>query len=175
MRIILVNLLAACCSLSILVAGQLDLAVVQFPEEKTVADLEIAVANVDLFEMTGADRTRTSHPYLKGGSVLFAQRLSLSPSSTFMTVTRLRNASAHVDGYLRAGKVSVSISLIEGVKAGLRTFQKKSYSGAGALPPGAAHVLGLRQFKGQSATVIKGQAKMESYLLTTVVMAQYHP
>ncbi len=169
----LVNLLAAWCSLATVMAGQLDVAVVQFPEEKTPAELENALAKMDLFEMTNADRTRTAHSYLKGGYVLFAQRLSASPGSTFSTFTQLKNASGDLEGHMSAGTISVSISLMEGVKAGLRTFQKKVYTGSGPLPPGSPHVLGVRQIKGRSPNVLKGQTKMESHFLTTVVLAQY--
>ena len=79
MRTMVVNLLAACFGTAALLAGRLDVAVVQFPEEKALAELEQALVNANLFEMTNADRTRTAHPYLKGGSVLFAQRLSPCP------------------------------------------------------------------------------------------------
>jgi hypothetical protein len=173
MRMMLVNLLAACYSLAAVTAGQLDVAVVQFPEEKTPVELEKALARVDLFEMTNADRTRTTHPYLKGGDVLFAQRLSASPGSSFSTLTRLRNASGDLEGHMSGGTISVSISLMEGVKVGLRTFRKKVYTGSGPLSPGSPHVLGVRQIKGRSPNVVKGQTKMESYFLTTVVLAQY--
>jgi hypothetical protein len=94
MRTMLVNLLAAWCSLATVMAGQLDVAVVQFPEEKTPAELENALAKMDLFEMTNAARTRTAHSYLKGGYVLFAQRLFASPGSTFSTFTRLKMQAA---------------------------------------------------------------------------------
>jgi hypothetical protein len=175
MRTMLVNLLAACSSLATVIAGQLDVAVIQFPEEKTPAELEKALVKVDLFEMTNADRTRTTHPYLKGGSVLFAQRFSALPPSRFSTVTRLKSASADVEGHLGTANLSLSISLMEGVKAGLRTFQKKVYTGSGRLASGSPHVLGLRQVHGRSPNVVKGQTKMESYFLTTVVLAQYAP
>jgi len=175
MRTILVNLLAAYSTLATLLAGRLDVAIIQFPEEKAPAELENALAKVNLFEMTNADRTRTTQPYLKGGYVLFAQRLAASPGSSFSTATRLKNASADVEGHLGAGNISVSVSLMEGVKAGLRTFQKKVYNGSGALPPGSPHVLSVRQIRGQSPSVIKGHAKMESYHLTTVLAAQYAP
>ena len=135
MRSIIVGLLAAYSTVATLVAGRLDVAIIQFPEEKTPAELDSTLAKVNLFEITNADRTRTTQPYLKGGYVLFAQRLPASPGSRFATATRLKNASAEVEGQLGAGSVSVSITLMEGVKAGLRTFQKKVYSGSGALPP----------------------------------------
>ena len=173
MRTMLVNLLAAWCSLATVTAGQLDVAVVQFPEEKTPAELENALAKMDLFEMTNADRTRTAHSYLKGGHVLFAQRLFALPGSQFSTSTRLKNSSADVEVNLGAGTISVAISLMEGVKAGLRSFQKKVYTGSGPLPPGSPHVLGVRQLKGRFPNVVKGQTKMESYFLTTVVLGQY--
>ena len=172
---IIVSLLAAYATVATLAAGRLDVAVIQFPEEKAPAELESALAKTNLFEITNADRTRTTQTYLKGGSVLFAQRFPASPGSGFSTVTRLKNASAEVAGRLAAGSVSVSISLMEGVRAGLRTFQKRVYSGAGALPPGAPRVLGVRQIRGRFPSVAKGQTKMESYHQTTVVVAQYAP
>jgi hypothetical protein len=173
MRTILVNLLTGCYCLATVMAGQLDVAVVQFPEEKTPAELEKALAKVDLFELTNADRTRTAHAYLKGGYVLFAQRLPASPGSSFSTLTRLKNASGDLEGHMSTGTISVSVSLMEGVKEGLRTFQKKVYTGSGPLRPGSPHVLGVRQIKGHAPNVVKGQTKMERYFLTTVVLAQY--
>ena len=175
MRTILVSLLTAYSTVATLVAGRLDVAVIQFPEEKAPAELENALAKVNLFELTNADRTRTTQSYLKGGSVLFAQRLPALPGSSFSTATRLKNANADVEGHLGAGRVSVSISLTEGVKAGLRTFQKKVYTGSGALPPGSPHVLSVRQISGRFPSIVKGQTKMESYHQTTVVVAQYAP
>jgi hypothetical protein len=175
MRTILVRLLVACSTVASLVAGRLDIAVIQFPEEKKPAELESALPKVNLFEMTNADRTRTDQPYLKGGTVLFAQRFPVSPGSNFQTTTRLKNASAHVEGRLEAGRVSVSVSLTEGIRAGLRSFQKKVYAGSGLLPPGPPKLLSVRQVSGRFPRITKGQTKMESYHLTTVVIAQYSP
>jgi hypothetical protein len=56
------------------------------------------------------------------------------PGSQFSTSTRLKNSSADVEVNLGAGTISVAISLMEGVKAGLRSFQKKVYTGSGPLP-----------------------------------------
>jgi hypothetical protein len=74
MRSMFVNLLAAYSTVATLVAGRLDVAIIQFPEEKAPAELESALAKANLSEMTNADRTRTTQPYLKGGYVLFALR-----------------------------------------------------------------------------------------------------
>jgi hypothetical protein len=175
MRSMLIGLLAAYSTVVTLVAGRLDIAIIQFPEEKAPAELENALAKVSISEMTSADRTRTTQPYLKGGYVLFAQRLQASPGSSFWTATRLKNASAEVQGHLEAGSVSVSISLVEGVKAGLRTFQKKVYTGSGPLPPGSPRLLGVRQIHGRFPSTVKGQTRMQSYHQTTVVVAQYAP
>jgi hypothetical protein len=175
MRSIIVSLLAAYSTVAALVAGRLDVAIIQFSEEKTPAELDSTLAKVNLSEITNADRTRTTQPYLKGGNVLFAQRLLASPGSSFSTATRLKNSSAEVDGKLGAGSVSLSISLMGGVRAGLRTFQKKVYSGSGALPPGSPRVLGVRQIRGRFPSIVKGQTKMESYHQTTVIIAQYAP
>ena len=170
---ILVSFLMAFPTAACVFAGRLDVAVIQFPEEKKPAELQGALTEVNLFEMTNADRTRTTQAYLKGGTVLFAQRLPVSHGANFQTTTRLKNASADVQGRLEAGRVSISISLTEGIRAGLRSFQKKVYTGSGRLPPGPPNLLGVRQASGRYPSITKGQTKMESYHLTTVVVAQY--
>jgi hypothetical protein len=48
MRSIIVSLLAAYSTVSTLVAGRLDVAIIQFPEEKAPAELESALAKVNL-------------------------------------------------------------------------------------------------------------------------------
>ena len=175
MRSVVVNILATCSGLITLLAGQLDVAVIQFPEQKSLAELQSAFATVNLLELTDSDRTRTTNAYLKGGYVLFAQRLPAVPGSSFSTSTRLKNASAKVTGRLDHASLALSISLTEGIKAGLRAFQKKVYTGSGPLPAGPVRVLGVRQVRGRSPNVVKDQTRMRSYFLTTVVVAQYAP
>jgi hypothetical protein len=175
MRTILFRLLVAFSTVASLVAGRLDVAIIQFSEEKTAAELESALAKVNLFEITNADRTRTTERYLKGGTVLFAQRFPVTSGSNFQTTTRLKNESADVEGRLEAGRVAVSISLTEGIKAGLRSFQKKVYVGSGPLPSGPPKLLSVRQSSGRLPSITKGQTKMKTYHLTTVVVAQYLP
>jgi hypothetical protein len=173
-RTVFVNILAICTSLVTLLAGQLDLAVIQFPEQKNLAELQSAFATVNLFEMTNADRTRTSNTYLKGGNVLFAQRFLAAPGSSFSTSTRLKNVGAQVTGRLDHDSIALTVSLVEGIRAGLRTFQKTVYSGSGPLSA-APRVLGFRQVRGRSPHVVKDQTRMQSFSLTTIVVAQYAP
>jgi hypothetical protein len=175
MRTAVVNILATCSGLITLFAGQLDVAVIQFPEQKSPAELQSAFARVNLFELTDADRTQTANAYLRGGYVLFAQRFRAVPGSSFSTSTRLKNASAQVTGRLNHASLALSIALTEGIKAGLRGFQKKVYTGSGPLPAGPARVLGVRQMRGRSPNFVKDQTRMRSYFLTTVVVAQYAP
>lgn len=175
MRTILVCLLAVSASLANLSAGRLDVAVIQFPEEKTPEGLNAALANVNLFEMTNSNRTMTKESYLKGGYVLFTQSLLVTPGSAFSSVTRIKNERADVQGRYAGGSLTLSIELMEGVKAGLRSFQNKLYSGSASLPAGSPNVLSIRRIKGKAPQVIKGQAKMERYDLTTAVIAQYTP
>jgi hypothetical protein len=175
MRTILLPLLAVFAATLNLSAGRLDLAVIQFPEPKTVEELEAALANVSLAEVTDADRTRTEVPYLKGGYVIFAQSFGAAPGSKFGSSTRLRNDRVDVEGKLGSGSISVSISTIVGVKAGLRSIESRVYSGEGPLPAGTARVLSIRQIKGKAPHVEKGQAKMKNYDLSTAVIAQYTP
>jgi hypothetical protein len=173
MRTLVVNLLATGSSLITLLAGQLDVAVIQFPEQKSLAELQSAFAPLNLFELTDADRTQTANPYLRGGYILFAQRFTALPDSSFSTSTRLKNASAKMTGRLNQASLALSISLTEGIKAGMRAFQRKTYTGSGPLPTGPPRVLGIRQARGRSPSVVKDQTRMQSYVLTTVVVAQY--
>jgi hypothetical protein len=175
MRTALVNILAICSSLVTLLAGQLGVAVIEFPEEKSLTELQSAFATVNLLEMSNADRTRTANPSLKGGSVLFVQRFPASPGSSFAMTTRLKNSSAEVTGRMDHGRIALSISLMEGIQAGLRTFQKKVYAGAGPFSPGSPRILSFRQIRGRSPSVAKDQTRMQSYFLTAVVVAQYAP
>ena len=173
MRTLVVNILATCSGLITLLAGQLDVAVIQFPEEKSLTELQNAFAGVNLFELTDADRTQAANAYLRGGYVLMAQRFTAAPDSSFSTSTRLKNASATVTGRLEHASLALSISLTEGTKTGLRAFQKRVYTGSGPLPAGSARILGIRQARGRSPSVVKDQTRIQSYFLTTVVVAQY--
>jgi hypothetical protein len=175
MRTLLACLLAVSASLSPVFAGRLDIAVIQFPEEKTPEELDAALARVNLFEMTNSNRTMTREPYLKGGYVLFAQSLSVSPGATFGSSTRIKDERAEVQGSYTGGTLSVTIDISEGVKAGLRSFQNKVYSGSGSLPAGAPAVISLRRIKGKSTQVVKGQSRLEQYQLSTAIIAQYTP
>ena len=175
MRKFLFGLLALSATLAPLSAGRLDIAVIQFPETKTAGELNAALAGQSLFEITNSNRTMTKESYLKGGYVLFAQSLTVNRGSAFSSVTRIKNERADVQGTLSANTLSLSIELMEGVKAGLRSFQNKLYSGSAALPSGAPSVLSIRTIRGKAPKVNKGIAKMETYELTTATIAQYTP
>jgi hypothetical protein len=70
---------------------------------------------------------------------------------------------------------SIALSLMEAIKAGLRTFQKKVHTGAGPLSAGSPRVLSFRQMRGRSPNLVKDQTKMQSFFLTTIMVAQYVP
>ena len=158
-----------------LTAGRLAVAVIQFPEEKTLEELSTAFSAERLSEMTNANRTLTQEASLKGGYVLFAQSLAASPGSSINSATRIKDTRADIEGQLGSGRVSLTISLMEGIKAGLRSFQKKTYAGSGPLPAGAPRILSMKQIKGKAPSHVKGQTTMERYNLTIVVVAQYTP
>lgn len=175
MRKLLFGLAAVVFTAGSALAGRLDLAIIQFPEEKTVPDLEAALANVDLFKITDSDRTMTTEAYLKGGYVLFAASFPASPGSAFSYVTRVKNFRADVEGKLGSGSVSVDINLIEGVKAGIRNFEKKNYVGSSSLAAGSTRVLSMKAIHGTAPHVIKGVAKPEEYFYMTALIAHYTP
>ncbi|MEI6339664.1 MAG: hypothetical protein WCQ57_13945 [Verrucomicrobiota bacterium] len=158
-----------------LTAGRLDIAVIQFPGEKTPEGLATAFAGVNLSEITNANRTITKEPCLQGGYVLYAQCMTATPGTTVRSATRIKDSRADIEGRLGSGSLSVAISLMEGVKAGLRSFEKKNYAGSGPLPAGVPRVLSIKQIHRKSSSVVKGQAGIEHSNLTTVVVAQYTP
>ena len=175
MRILLAVSALALFALSNVNAGRLDVAVIQFPEEKTPEELSAAFASQSLYDMTNSNRTMTSESYLKGGYVLFAQSLAAARSGTFGSATRIKDSRADIEGQLGTSNISVTITLMEGLKVGLRSFEKKIYSGAGSLPTGSPQILSIKQIKVKAPSVVKGQAKVERYMVTTVVVAQYTP
>lgn len=175
MRTLLCSLALTLTLLANASAGRLDIAIVVFPEEKGLGELEAALANVNLFEITDSDRTRTTESYLKGGYVLYAQSIAVSPGASFGGSTRIKNDRADIEGRLANGNLDATISLMEGVKAGLRNLEKKNYTVSSPLPAGPATVLSLRLGKGKSPLVTKGQAELKGYSYCSTILAQYTP
>ena len=151
-------------------AAQLDLAVVQFPEVKTAGELDAALANVDLAEITNSNRIMTKESYLKGGYVVFAQRVSFSDS--FSSATRLSNSRADVQGQLAGGKITVKITLSEGVQAGLRRYSSRTYEANSPIAPGQTRVLGIRQIAVKSTVAIRGQATVSETNYCSVIIGR---
>lgn len=151
-------------------AGQLDLALVQFPEVKTAEQLNAALASVDLAEMTNADRTITTVPYLRGGRVLFSQ--SLSSTAALNSSTRLGNSRAEVAGIFKNNFLTVEIRLSEGVDAGLRRFSSRTYAGSAPLQAGVARVVSIRTFTEKSNSVTKAKTEVKESVTCHVIFAR---
>ena len=151
-------------------ASQLDLAIVQFPEVKTVAELEAALANVNLTEITNSDRTMTSESYLKGGYVVFAQ--SLPASAAFASSTRISNNRAEVQGRMSGSGIAVKVTLSEGVEAGLRRFSSRTYEANSQLAPGQPRILSMRQISGKATVVTRGQSAIKETNFCSVIIGQ---
>ena len=151
-------------------ATQLDLAVIQFPEVKTAAELHAALAGLNLAAITNADRTLTTVPYLKGGTVLFTQ--SLPSTASLNSATRLGNSRAEVTGAFKNNSLHVEIRLSEGVDAGLRRFSSRIYSGSAPLSTGAPRVLAVRTITGKTNSVSKEKAVVKETVTCHVILAQ---
>ncbi len=151
-------------------ASQLDLAIVQFPEVKTTAELEAALANVNLAEITNSDRTMTSESYLKGGYVVFAQ--SLPTSAAFASSTRISNNRAEVQGRMSGSSIAVKVTLSEGVEAGLRRFSSRTYEANSQLAPGQPRILSMRQISGKATVVTRGQSAIKETNFCSVIIGQ---
>lgn len=155
-------------------AGRLDIAVIQFGSERTPEELAAALSRTNLSEITNSDRTITSENELKAGNVLFAQSFVASPGAGFATSTRLGNQRADVKGQLGSGRVSVNIDIIEGVKLGLRNYATSNYNGSGPVSS-APQIISMKQTRIKGPQVEKGQTKMRTLYLTTILVAQYQP
>jgi len=151
-------------------SAQLDLALLQFPEVKTVAELDAALAGVNLAEITNADRTVTSVPALKGGSVLFTQSVPAAP--VLHSSTRLGNFRGDVNGTLTDDRLQLEIRLSEGVDAGLRRFSSRTYSGSATLKAGAPRVVSIRVITGKTNSVSKGKSEVRETTTCHVILAQ---
>ena len=151
-------------------AGQLDLAVLQFPEVKTVEQLNAALAGANLAEITNADRTVTPVSALQGARVLFAQ--SLPSTGAIRSSTRLGNSRADVEGIYKNNSLQVEIRLTEGVDSGLRRFTSRTHAGAAPLPPGSPRVIAMRLITEKKKSATKGNAEVKESVSCHVVLAQ---
>ncbi len=150
-------------------AAQIDLAVIQFPEPKTEAGLNAALAGLNLAEITNSDRTVSRHPDLKYSTVLFAQTTS---ASALNSSTRLGAVRALVRGTLRGGRLDLRVELSEGVQSGLRSFSSRTYQGSTAISPGSPKVVSLRVITKKTNTAVKGVPKVEETTTCHALVAQ---
>jgi hypothetical protein len=154
-------------------AGELNVAVILFPEKKTAEELNTALEGIQLASITDADRTQTKVPYLQAGYVRALMTASVPRGTNFTTKARLGIYRGELVGHLGQNNVNGSITVIEGVKGGIRSYLKSVYPVSGYLPTGQARVLTIGEIKGKKTRVVKDLVTTESYFFTTAVIAQY--
>ncbi len=154
-------------------AGRLDIAVIQYADARDQAEVAAAFAKADLFKITDSDKVESREKAIRGGKVVFAQSLAISPGSSFANSTRLGNQRADVSGSFSGNQVQVEISVQEGVDIGLRKFRRSEYSADGSLSGNAASIIAVKASSGRTATAVKGQQKVVNYNYSTLVVAQY--
>jgi len=150
-------------------AGQLEIAVIEFPDTKSADELQAAFSKVDLAEISDGDRTRTKEADLKGGYILFSQSIPLAPGNNFSSSTRIALSRADVQGTLSSSSISLNVSISEGVQAGLRRFSKRVYQGSGHFQPGIIQVLSIRQIESRKQIVLKDHQE-ERVLHSTIAL-----
>jgi hypothetical protein len=143
--------------------------VIQFPEPKTEAQLNEALAGTNLSDITNSDRTITRNPHLRSGSILFAQSTGLSSLSSS---TRLGATRVDVSGAYRQGRLDLRIVLSEGVQSGLRSFSSRTYQGSTSITPGSPKVVSLRIITRKTNTSVKGVPKVEEISSCHALIAQ---
>lgn len=166
-----VSLLAATLSAK---AGRLDIAILQFADARDPGQIAAALQQVDLLKVTDSDRTETSVPGLRGGDVIFVQSLGVG-NGAFGSSTRLGNQRADVSGALNGSNLSVKITILQGVKVGIRKYRELNYEGSGVMAGGQAQIIGMRKSKNKSQTVIKNRSQLITYESTSVIVAKYTP
>jgi hypothetical protein len=162
-------LLLLCLQTLTAFAGQIDLAVIQFPEPKTEAELNAALADVRLAEITNSDRTLSKHPLLKHSSVLFAQSTN---TNALNSSTRIGAIRADVSGDYRGGRLDVRIDLSEGVKSGFRSFSSRTYQGSAMISPGSPKIISIRTITKKINTSVKGVPNVEEVTNSHAIIAQ---
>lgn len=150
-------------------AAQLDVAVIRFPEPKSEASLNEALAAIDLHALSDSDRTKTKNPLLQG-AVVFFQSLSVSPS--FATSTRFGVLHAALTGSYKSSTLSVEITVSEGSNEGLRKFSSRTYKGSAPLPYGPARVIALRTITQKNTVSKKGRLEIKEDSTTHAILAQ---
>ncbi len=168
---------AACLFASSLAAhaGRLDIAILQFSDKRDATAMAEALRTVDLLQISDSDRTETNVPALRGGNVVFTQSIGISSGSKFASSTRLTNQRADVSGSLNGSNLSVEITILEGVKVGLRKYRQSTYSGSGSVAGGVPQLISVRQSAGKTQEAIKGRARIISYDFTSIIAARYTP
>lgn len=152
-------------------ASQIDLALIQFPETKTVEALNEALLKVSLAEISNSNRTVTKERALQGGIVIFSQR---TDSSNLNSSTRLGDNRADISGSYKNGQLDIQIAISEGVDSGLRSFTKRLFQGRADLPRGTSRVLSLRQIKRKVTVSERGRSEVRETETTTALMAFAH-
>ena len=153
-------------------AGRLDIAVIQFNDKREEAEIAAALRGVDLAKITDSDRTESMVPGLRSGWVTFAQSLTVTPGSKFSSSTRLASQRADISGVLSGSKVSVQITILEGVKVGLRKYRQSSYAGSGSVAGGVPQLLSFTRRSGKTAN---SYGRILTYDYSTIVAACYTP
>lgn len=156
-------------------AGRLDIAILQFKDKRDTAAMADALHTVDLMKISDSDRTETTVPALRGGDVVFTQSIGVGSGGKFANSTRLTNQRADVSGSLNGSTLSVQITILEGVKVGLRKYRQNTYSGSASVAGGVPQLISVRQVSGKTQTAIKGRAQIISYDYTSIIAACYTP
>jgi len=153
-------------------AGRLDIAVIQFTDKRESATIAEALHGVDLAKITDSDRTETKVPGLSAGWVIFTQSLNVSSGGKFASTTRLSDQRADVVGSLNGSNLSVQVTILEGVKIGLRKYKQNTYSGSGSVAGGVPQLVGVTRSTGKTAN---SRGRIISYDYTTIIAAVYRP
>lgn len=159
---------------SVLQAGTLTFAVLQFSSLVEEGELREALAGESLRGVTGKDRMDSRNALLRNVPILFSQEVRVARGSGFANTTRLGAQQATVEGRV-ADSISLQVTLSEGVDAGLRRFSQSVYRGEGALVSGRPQVLSLRQVDSRTQTAQRGRPRMVTNQFTIALVYQFQP
>lgn len=152
-----------------IIAGQIDVAWVRFPEAIEAARIQTALQGTSLPSLADAEQLQSRDELLRHGRVLFFQSLPEAP--VWNIATRIESCRIQCEGSLRQGMLSLTVRREEGIDAGLRRFSERSQRGSAKLQGSSPVVLGVVVTRGRSSSHTRSGSESRETIHTYALLA----
>lgn len=151
------------------IAGQIDVAWVRFPEAIEAARIQAALQGTSLASLADAEQLQSQDGLLRHGRVIFFQSLPEMPA--WNMTTRIEACRIQCEGSLHQGLLSLAVRREEGVDAGLRRFSERSQRGSAKLQGTSPIVLGVVVTRGRSSSHTRSGSESRETTHTYALLA----